>query len=578
MAQLEQIQALLFALGIHQHVDTLHKLMAFSADPLRGNLRHAQRIFDRIEQPTLFIYNVMIKAHTKSGHFRNALYLFDELRWLRMSPDNFTYPFVFKSICGMRDVLDGERVHGFVLKSGIGIDCYVCNSLMDMYGELGCMECVKKLFDEMPSRDSVSWNVLIAGYVRCSRFQEAVRIYRMMLREGSITPEEATVVSTLSACTALKKLDLGEEIHQYVSKELGHTIKIDNSLVDMYCKCGRLTVARKVFDDMPTRNVMSWTSMVSGYASFGLLEESRFLFEKSPIKDVVLWTAMINGYVQSNLFEEAMSVFQAMQKKNMKPDKYTLVSLLKGCAQAGALDQGGQIYNYMTHNGITIDAVVGTALMEMYAKCGSLNKSLEIFQELLIGEKDATSWTSIICALAMNGHAKKALELFLQMEQSGIIPDSVTFIGVLAACSHGGLVKEGRQYFDSMIRKYGLEPKLEHYGCLIDLLARAGLLNEAEEIIKKFIQKNNKDKKIVVTLYSSLLSACRIHGDVDMGERIVEILVGIESGDSSTHTLLANMYASADRWEDVSKVRKNMKALHVKKLPGCSSVEVEDHS
>ncbi|XP_031096817.1 pentatricopeptide repeat-containing protein At1g31430 [Ipomoea triloba] len=573
MAKLKQIQALLFTLGIHQHVDTLHKLMAFTADPLLGNLSHAQLIFDRIENPTLFIYNVMIKAHTKTGRFRNALFLFDELRGRGLWPDHFTYPFVFKAVGGLRVVLEGEKIHGFVLKSGVGSDCYVCNSVMDMYGELGYAESMKKVFDELPNRDSVSWNVLISGYVRCSRFQEAIRVYRMMGQEGSIKPEEATVVSTLSACTALKKLELGKEIHQYVSKELGYTIRIENALVDMYCKCGCLSEAGQIFNAMSTRNVMSWTSMVSGYVSCGQLDEARDLFERSPVKDLVLWTAMINGYVQFNLFEYAMTLFQAMQMQRIKPDKYTLVSLLKGCAQVGALDQGEWIRNYIIQNGIVIDAVVGTALMEMYSKCGCLEKSLEIFYELR--EKDAASWTSIICALAMNGDTGKALELFSQMLQAGIRPDDITFIGVLTACSHGGLVEEGRGYFDSMTRIYGIEPSLEHYGCLIDLLGRAGLLNEAEHMISTI---PNKDNKIVVTLYGALLSACRIHGDVDMGERIVKMLMEIESSDSSTHTLLANMYASANRWEDVSKVRKNMKALHVKKLPGSSSIEVEDHS
>ncbi|VFR01871.1 unnamed protein product [Cuscuta campestris] len=558
MAQLKQIQALIFSLGIHRHVDTLHKLMAVAADPLVGELCHAGRIFDRIENPTLFIYNVMIKAHAKSGQFRDAIFLFEELRWRGMSPDGFTYPFVFKSICGLNELPEGQRIHGVVLKTGVGLDCYVSNSVMDMYGELGSVECAQKVFDEMPNRDSVSWNVLIAGYVRCSRFQEAINVYKMMLKEGRFIPEEATVVSTLTACAALKKLDLGEEIHQYVNKDLGHTIKIDNSLLEMYCKCGRLRTARKIFDSMPKRNVMSWTSMVSGYASFDQLEESKNLFEKSPEKDLVLWTAMINGYVQFNHFEEAISLFQEMQEQGVKPDKYTLVSLLKGCAQAGALDQGGQIRNYMVQNRIRIDAVVGTALMEMYAKCGSLDKSLEVFDELK--ERDPHSWTSIICALAMNGHTKKALELFSQMERSGIIPDSITFIGVLTACSHGGLVEEGRGYFDTMVRKYGVEPKVEHYGCLVDLLGRAGLLNEAEEMMRGI--RKDEDRDVVATLYGSLLSACRIHGDVEMGERVVKLATAVdESSESSTHTLLANMYASADRWEDVWKVRDNMKAL-----------------
>ncbi|XP_059635033.1 pentatricopeptide repeat-containing protein At1g31430-like isoform X2 [Cornus florida] len=474
-----------------------------------------------------------------------------------------------KAIGCLREVLIGEKVHGFVVKSGVEFDCYVCNSLMDMYAELGYVAKLKKLFDEMPERDVVSWNVLISGYVRCNRFEDAVDVFRRMKRESNLKPEEATVVSTLSACTELKILELGKEIHRYVSHELGFTTIIGNALLDMYSKCGCLSIARQIFDAMPEKNVICWTSMVSGYVNSGQLDEARELFERSPVKDIILWTAIINGYVQFNRVDEALALFREMQIQRVKPDKFTVVALLTGCAQLGALEQGKWIHGYIDENRITVDAVVGTALVDMYAKCGCIEKSLDIFNGLK--EKDTASWTSIICALAMNGKTKKALELFSGMKQAGFKPDDITFIGVLSACSHGGLVEEGRWYFNSMREMYQIEPKLEHYGCLIDLLGRAGLLDEAEGLIEDVPDKNNE---IIIPLYGALLSACRIYGNVDMGERVAQRLVEIGSNDSSVHTLLANIYASAHRWEDVTKVRHNMKALGVKKAPGCSSIEV----
>ncbi|XP_023513900.1 pentatricopeptide repeat-containing protein At1g31430 isoform X1 [Cucurbita pepo subsp. pepo] len=568
--QLKQIQSQIFRIGLERDRDTTNKLMAFCADPSVGNLRYTEKMFDYIQGPSLFVYNVMVKAYAKRGSFRKVLLLFQRLREDELWPDNFTYPFVLKAIGCLRDARKGEKVHGFVVKTGMVCDTYVCNSLMDMYAELGKVGNAKKLFDEMPRRDSVSWNVLISGYVRCRRFEDAVNVFKEMQQESNEKPGEATVVSTLSACTALKNLELGVEIHNYVRKELGFTTIINNALLDMYAKCGCLDIARKIFDEMPMRNVICWTSMISSYINCGDLTEARDLFDRSPVRDVVLWTAMINGYVQFNHFDEAVALFREMQFQKVKPDKFTVVALLTGCAQLGALEQGKWIHGYLVENRITMDTVVGTALIEMYSKCGCVDKSLEIFYQL--EEKDTTSWTSMICGLAMNGETGEALRLFTEMELEGAKPDDITFIGVLSACSHGGLVEEGRRYFNSMKTVYRIEPKVEHYGCVIDLLGRAGRLDEAEELIREIPSENNA---ILIPLYGALLSACRIHNNVDMGERLAKKLVNIESCDSSIHTLLANIYAFAHRWEDAKEVRRKMKELGVKKMPGCSSIEVD---
>ncbi|KAK1551127.1 hypothetical protein Q3G72_030745 [Acer saccharum] len=424
----------MFQVGLHQDTQTLNKLMAFCTDPSLGNLFYAEKVFNCVKYPCLFIYNLMIKAYAKKGSFRKSLSFFNELRENGLSPDNFTYPFVFKVIGCLREVKEGEKVHGHVVKTGLEFDVYVCNSIMDMYAVLGRIDRVKKLFDKMLERDVVSWNVLISGNVKCRRFEDALNFFRQMKRESILRPDEATVVSTLSACTALKSLELGEEIHRYVSTELGFTTIIGNALLDMYCKCGSLSVARKIFDEMPSKNVFCWTSMVYGYVTCGHLDDARDLFDRSPVKDIVLWTAMINGYVQYNRFDEAVSLFREMQIKRVKPDKFIVVALLTGCAQLGALEQGRWIHGYIDENRITVDAVVGTALIEI---------------------------------------------------------------------------------------------------------------------------------------------ACRTYGNVKMGEQVAELLEKIESCNSSVHTLLANIYASADRWEDVTKVRRKMKDLGIKKVPGCSSIEVD---
>lgn len=569
MTQLKQIQAQIFQIGLQQNPETLNKLMVFCTHPSHGNLLYAEKIFGSIQSPCLLVYNLLIKAFAKKGGFKKSLLLFSKLRERGVSPDNFTYPFVFKAVGCLGEVKEGEKVHGYVVKTGLEFDTYVCNSIMDMYAVLGKIGNVKNLFDEMPNKDVVSWNVSISGHVKCVRFEDAVDVFRRMRQECNLRPDEGTVVSTLSACTGLKNLELGKEIHRYINQELEFTPIMGNALLDLYCKCGCLSDARELFDEMPNKNVICWTSMVSGYVNCGRLEEARDLFDRSPVRDIVLWTAMINGYVQFNRFDEAVALFREMQIIRLKPDKFILVALLTGCAQLGALEQGKWIHGYIDENRITVDAVVATALIEMYAKCGLIEKALEIFYELR--EKDAASWTSIICGLAMNGKINKALELFSQMILGGAKPDDITFIGVLSACSHGGLVDEGRRFFNTMTEVYQIQPKLEHYGCLIDLLGRAGLLDEAEELIRKIPNENNE---IIVPLYGALLSACRIYGNVDMGEKLAALLEKIESKDSSFHTLLANIYASANRWEDVTNVRQKMKEMGVRKVPGCSSIEI----
>ncbi|KAK7348941.1 hypothetical protein VNO80_23728 [Phaseolus coccineus] len=570
MSQFKQIQAHIFSVGLQQDRDTLNKLMAFSMDSSLGDFNYAHRIFKHIHNPSLFIYNLMIKAFVKRGSFRTAISLFQKLREHGVWPDNYTYPYVLKGVGCIGEVKEGEKVHAFVVKTGLEFDAYVGNSLMDMYAELGLVEGFTQVFEEMPERDTVSWNIMISGYVRCKRFQEAVDVYSRMRKESNEKPNEATVVSSLSACTALRNLELGKEIHDYIVNELDFTIIMGNALLDMYCKCGHVSVAQEIFDAMSVKNVNCWTSMVTGYVACGWLDQARDYFERSPSRDIVLWTAMINGYVQFNRFEEAIALFGEMQMRGVRPDNFIVVTLLTGCAQSGALEQGKWIHNYIDENRILVDAVVGTALIEMYTKCGCIDIALEIFHALK--KKDTASWTAIICGLAMNGRTSKALELFEAMQVCGFKPDDVTFIAVLSACTHAGLVEEGRKLFHSMSSVYHIEPNLEHYGCFIDLLGRAGLLQEAEELVRKLPEENNE---IIVPLYGALLSACRTYSNIDMGERLATALARVKSSDSSLHTLLASIYASADRWEDVRKVRSKMKDMGIKKVPGYSAIEVD---
>ncbi|KAI3868240.1 hypothetical protein MKX03_000151 [Papaver bracteatum] len=570
MKELREIQSQVFRIGLSQNRDAVNKLLVFCTNPESGNYHYAERVFGYTEEPTLFLYNLMIRASTKMGNLRRCVSLFVRLREDGLSPDNFTFPFVLKAIGCSKMVLEGKKIHGLIVKTGFEFVSFVRNSLMDMYTEMGDVETLRFLFDENPERDLVCWNVLISGYVRCGKFEDALVIYRKMREESGFKPDEATLVSTLSACAALRNLELGKEIQLYIRSEHEFTILLSNALLGMYSKCGCLVQARQVFDEMPVKNVITWTSIVSGYVNSGLIDEARELFKRSPVRDVVLWTAMINGYVQFNQIDEALSLFNEMQTKGLKPDGFTAVALLTGCAQLGALEQGRWIHAYIEDHNIRMDAVVGTALIDMYAKCGFIEKSMEIF--LKVDERDRSIWTAIICGLALNGQTNKALELFSEMKLSAVKPDDITFIGVLSACNHAHMVDEGRSYFESMKTIYQIEPKLEHYGCLVDLLGRAGKISEVEDIVEKIPNIDNVDD--LLPLWGSLLGACKIHGNVETSERIAKRLSAKESNNSGILTLLANIYAAAERWEDVNRVRRKMKSLGVQKLPGCSSIEL----
>ncbi|KAF8111815.1 hypothetical protein N665_0072s0027 [Sinapis alba] len=523
---------------------------------------------------SLIVYNKMLKSFADTKSFTKVLSLFAELRKNALyPPDNFTLPIVLKSIGRLRKVVDGDKLHGYAVKSGLKLDPYVCNSLMGMYAALGKMEITRKVFDEMPERDVVSWNGLISSYVGHGKFDDAVAVFKRMCKESSLKPDESTIVSTLSACSALKNLEVGEGIHRYVvvGTEFETSVKIGNALVDMFCKCGCLDKARAVFDEMGgKKNVKCWTSMVSGYVSNGRIDEGRELFERSPVKDVVLWTAMMNGYVQFNRFDEALELFRRMQTEGVRPDNFVLVSLLKGCAQTGALEQGKWIHGYIYENRVRVDKVVGTALVDMYAKCGCIETALEVFYETK--ERDTASWTSLVYGLAMNGMSRRAMDLYYEMENSGVRLDDITFVAVLTACNHGGFVGEGRSVFYSMSNVHKIQPKTEHYSCMIDLLCRAGCLDEAEKLIDKM---RNEGDETLVPVYCSLLSAARNYGNVELAERVAAKLEKVEVSDSSAHTLLASVYASANRWEDVTNVRSKMKDLGIRKFPGCSSVEID---
>ena len=380
--------------------------------------------------------------------------------------------------------------------------------------------------------------------------------------------EKATIVSTLSACARSGDLFTGKVIHGYISKVgIYMTVDLLHSILGLYSKCGDIDSAELLFNKMCFKNEISWTLMVVGYVTCGAKEAALYLFKEMPCKDVASWNALITTLAQCNHFDEALDIFEDMQKKKVTPNCLTLVSTLSACSRVGALELGKWIHAYIERNNIKMDAQVSSSLIDMYAKCGCIELALDVFSE--ISHKDLLAWSTVIGGLAMNGHNKLALEFFRQMEECGVQPDAVTFVGVLSACSHAGLVEEGKYYFNLMIQTYGISPTTEHYGCMVDLYSRLGLLRDAKDFIDRISISSNEE-----TIWGALLGACSIHGHVELAEYATSQLLEVDPASSGAYVLMSNVYAKASKWDKVGKLRKMMKRKGIEKVPGCSSIEV----
>lgn len=430
------------------------------------------------------------------------------------------------------------------------------------------MAFARRLFDESPVRDVVSWNTLIGGYVRSGLPREALELFWRLAEDGNaVRPDEVTVIGAVSGCAQMGDLELGKRLHEFVdNKGVRCTVRLMNAVMDMYVKCGSLELAKSVFERISNRTVVSWTTMIVGHARLGMMEDARMLFDEMPERDVFPWNALMAGYVQNKQGKEAIALFHEMQKSKVDPNEITMVNLLSACSQLGALEMGMWVHHYIDRHKLHLSVALGTSLVDMYAKCGNIKKAICVFNEIPV--QNALTWTSMICGLANHGHADEAIEYFQRMIDLGLQPDEITFIGVLSACCHAGLVEAGRQFFSLMHAKYHLERKMKHYSCMIDLLGRAGHLDEAEQLVNAMPM----DPDAVV--WGALFFACRMHGNITLGEKAAMKLVELDPSDSGIYVLLANMYAEANMRKKADKVRVMMRHLGVEKVPGCSCIEL----
>ncbi|XP_058076023.1 pentatricopeptide repeat-containing protein At2g22410, mitochondrial-like [Magnolia sinica] len=567
MAELKQIHAQIFRTGLSEDNLASMKILEICLLSNPPNLDYAHLVFDQIEAPNTSMWNTIIRAHSKAQNSISAVDFYKKMLKSGARPNGATLFFVLKACAdpGSSRVLMG--IHGQVFKLGFHSDIFILNSLIRDYSVCGSVDYARGVFDEIPERDLISWTILINSYVRSNRASEALVLFFLM-RDENVRPDEVTFVAIFNACSQLGDLNLGRRL-----ENLAHEIGIEynsyviNSLIDMYAKCWNIHEAQRLFDKMVDRNVVSWNSMVSGYARCGNMEAARRLFDQMPEKNNVSWSALLNGYVQNDAFNKALMVFDEMQARAAAPNDAAITGVIAACAHLGALEMGRKIHVCLDERKVRSDIVLSTALVDMYAKCGCVEISRALFDG--IEKKNLPSYNAMIIGLAIHGKTSDCLEILSEMVKDGIRPDGITFVGILSGCAHAGWLQEGKEYFDRMRTVYGITPRTEHYSCMVHLMGRAGLVNEAYEFIRSCPLKPD------VAMWGGLLNACKVHGNVEVGELASRRILELDPGHGGAHVLLSSIYAAADKWAEVMKIRKKMKEIGIGNRPGWSSIEVD---
>ncbi|CAL5197119.1 unnamed protein product [Lathyrus oleraceus] len=526
--RLYQIQAQIVTHGL-QHNDFVAPSFIATCSRL-GRMQHARKLFDQIPEPNTATWNVMFRGYSQNELHRDAVVLFGKLNRAAAMPNCFTFPMIIKSCAKSKGFVEGEEVHCCAAKRGFKSNSFVATSLIDMYSMKGCIEDAYKVFGEMRDRNVVVWTAIINGYISCGDVASGRRLF-------DLAPERDVVMWSI--------------------------------LISGYIEMKKMVVAKELFDKMPNRDTMSWNAMLNGYAANGDVELFEKMFDEMPERNVYSWNGLIGGYVKNDLFSAALESFKRMLVEgHVVPNDFTLVAVLSACSRLGALDMGKWVHVYAESIGYKGNLFVGNALIDMYAKCGVIENAVAVFN--CLDRKDIISWNTIVNGLAIHGHAPDALSMFDRMKSEGEEPDGVTFVGILSACTHMGLVKDGFLYFKSMVDDYSIVPQIEHYGCMVDLLGRAGLLDKALSFIR------NMPMEPDAVIWAALLGACRIYKNVEIAELALQRLIELEPKNPANFVMLSNIYKDLGKWEDVARLKVAMRDTGFRKLPGCSVIECND--
>ena len=477
----------------------------------------------------------MITGFSQNLKFPEAVKAFSQMRISGVNPTQFAFASVIKACVSLRSISFGKQMHCLALKSGLDWNIYVGSNLADMYAKCGVMADACKFFEEIPCKDAVLWTAMIDGYAKNGECEEALLAFKRMIKDGIVIDSHVLSV-TLSACMAIKAHKSGKCLHSSVVKSGFETkLVVGNALLDMYSKAGDMESALNVFV---------------------IVSEHR---------NIVSFTSLIHGYGEIDRIDEALDMFVDMRRQGVDPNEYTFSSLIKACANQAALEQGSQLQAQVIKLNFDAEPYISAGLVDFYGKCGLLDHSIQVFNE--IRNVTEIAWDALLNVFAQHGLGKEMMGTFDKMVLE-VKPNAITFISLLAGCSHAGLVEEGLNYFHSMEKTYGVVPREEHYNCVIDLLGRVGRLKEVEEFI------NSMPFEPTAFGWCSFLGACRVHGDAERGKLAAERLIKLEPKNSGALVLLSHLYAKEGKWDEVMNLRTKMREGDVKKLPGYSWVDI----
>lgn len=502
-----------------------------------GQIEEAYKMFDRMPERDLVSWNTIVAGFAQNGFAELALDLITRMHEEGRRGDFITIVSILPAVANVGSLRIGKAVHGYAMRAGFDSIVNVSTALVDMYAKCGRVETARLVFDGMKSRNVVSWNSMIAAYVEGGNPEEAMRIFQKMLDQG-VEPTNVTIMEALHACADLGDLKRGIFVHKLLDQlKLGTDVSMTNSLISMYSKCKKVDIAADIFSKLQGKTLVSWNAMILGYAQ--------------------------NGRVN-----EALNYFCKMRSKNIKPDSFTMVSVIPALAELSVIRHAKWIHALVIRNCFEKNVFVMTALIDMYAKCGAVGTARALFD--MMNERHVTTWNVMIDGYGTHGLGKAAVELFNKMLEGPTKPNDITFLCAISACSHSGLVEEGIHYFTSMKKDYGIEPVMDHYGAMVDLLGRAGRLNEAWDFIQKMPIEPG------ITVFGAMLGACKIHKNVELGEKAANRLFELDPDEGGYHVLLANIYAAASMWDKLAKVRTIMEKKGLQKTPGCSLVELKN--
>lgn len=564
-----------------------------------GDLGFAEQVFLRIKHPSLFCWNSMIYGYSTLYGVGSALNLFnqmpkrDSVSWNTMisilsqnkngletlglfvemcsqgfRPNSMTYASVLSACANIFDVDWGAHLHARIVRMEHSIDVYAGSGLIDMYSKCGYLKFARQVFNNLTEQNVVSWTSLIGGVAQLGHEEEALALFKQM-REVPLASDKFTLATVLGVCSSLRDISLGGQLHGFAIRiGTDSSVPVGNALVTMYAKCGDVQSANYAFDLMPVKDIISWTAMISAFSQAGNVEKAGDYFNEMPERNVITWNSMLATYIQHGYWEEGLKLYIMMRRKGVKPDWITLATAISGCAYSAVLKLGNQITAQAEKSGFGLDVSVNNSIVTMYSRCGRIGEARKVFDSMIT--KDLVSWNAMMAGYAQSGQGREVIDIFESMLKMGFDPDHISYVSVLSGCSHSGLVPEGKHYFNMMTKDHGISPTYEHFASMVDLLGRAGLLEQAKGLISEMPLEPN------AAIWGALLGACRIHGDTKLAEIAMKNLTELDAEDSGSYILLANMYSDFGKLEGVSDVRKLMRDKGVRKNPGCSWIEVDN--